>query len=233
MSTRIVKRFAGDAVPAHIAFNYEDVEQRLNQYKAQVRADCQQEIQKATEEAERIRAKAQQDGHAEGYRHGLSQAESEVQKQAKEIADRMVSEELEPLLPTISQLLNGIAIEHSQRQAAIEAEVVELSLAIAEQIIRHELSVRPERIGAIIGHALRLVVGRPNFVLQMNPADVAALEHRLPEIIHEASEGVDVKVTTSDSVARGGCVVTTEHGRIDAQIETMLTRIRQELLDGT
>lgn len=231
-TTRIMKRFGAGSDSATVAFNYDDMEQRLADYKAQIAEECRQEILKAHEDAERIRSKAQTDGHAEGYRHGLSQAEHEVQEQAEVIAQQLVEERLQPVLPAVSSLLNQIATEHVRRQAEVEAEVVNLALAIAEKIIRIELTIRPERIREIISHALRLVIGKPNFSVLMNASDLTLLGDRLDGIIREANQGVAVKVTASDSVSSGGCVVATEHGRIDAQIETMLARIRTEILEG-
>ncbi len=232
-STRIMKRFGVGTDPGSVAFNFDDMEQRLADYKSQIKEECRQEILKAQEDAERIRAKAQAEGHAEGYRHGLSQAEHEIQQKATQIAEQLIEARLQPVLPAMSALLNQIATEHARRQAEVEAEVINLALAIAEKIIRVELTIRPERIREIISHALRLVIGKPNFSVVMNAADLAVLGDRLDAIVRDANHGVAVSVTASDSVSSGGCVVATEHGRIDAQIETMLARIRDEILgDG-
>ena len=68
--------------------------------------------------------------------------------------------------------------------------------------------------------------------LRLNPGDLEALGDRVRVAVQKNTRGIEIKLIGDDKVSAGGCIVVTEHGEIDAQIETMLTRISDELLEG-
>ncbi len=240
-ATRVMKRFTADAVPAQVAFNYDDMQKRLDDYKANVKAECQAEVLKATEEAERLREQAHQEGfaegRAEGYRNGLRAAEAEVDAKIKQQVaaqtEQLVVEQLQTVLPALQTMLTEFHSTTSQHGADWEHEIVALSLAIAEKLVRHELSLGPEKLAAIIQQGLELTVGKSSVSIQLHPDDLAKIEPRLHELVPEANRFSEIKLQPSPHVTLGGCIVVTEHGRIDAQIETMLGRIASELLEGS
>ena len=43
---------------------------------------------------------------------------------------------------------------------------------------------------------------------------------------------MDVRLVADETVTPGGSIVVTDHGQIDARVETILGRISDELLDG-
>lgn len=235
-----MKRFTADAVPAQVAFNYDDMQQRLDEYKARIKADCQQEVLAAAQEAEQLREQAHKDGfaegRAEGYRNGLRAAEAELDaKIAQQVAtqtEQRVREQLQTVLPALQNLLSEFHATACQHGADWEREVVSLSLAIAEKILRHELSLGPEKLAAIIQQGLELAVGKSSVAIHLHPDDLARIESRLLPLVPEANRFSELKLVPSNHVSLGGCVVVTEHGRIDAQVNTMLARIEQELSEG-
>lgn len=244
-ATRVMKRFSPGAVPERVAFNYDDMQQRLDEYRSRIVDECQQQLLQATEESERLRETAQQEGyekgfeegHAEGYRNGLRAAEAEVDakvvEQVTTQTEQRVNEQLQTVLPALQSLLTQFHATTTQHGADWEKEVIELSLAIAEKVLKHELSSGPEKLAAIIQQGLELAVGKSNVAIHLHPEDLAKIEPRLLQLVPEANRFSDIKLVPSTHVALGGCVVVTEHGRIDAQIETMLDRIGRELLEGS
>ncbi len=244
-ATRIMKRFSTEMVPERVAFNYDDMQQRLDQYRAQVVSECQQQLLHATEESERMREEAQQEGYAtgfaegraEGYRNGLRAAEAEVEakitQQVTQQTEQRVNEQLQTVLPALQTLLTQFHATTTQHGADWEKEVITLSLAIAEKVLKHELSRGPEKLAAIIQQGLELAVGKSSVGIHLHPDDLAKIESRLLQLVPEANRFSDIKLVPSAHVALGGCVVVTEHGRIDAQVETMLERIGRELMEGS
>lgn len=236
-----MKRFTADTVPAQVAFNYDDMQQRLDDYKARIKADCQQEVLAAAQEAERLREQAHKEGfaegRAEGYRNGLRAAEAEIDaKIAQQVAaqtEQRVRDQLQTALPALQNMLSEFHATTCQHGADWEREVVSLSLAIAEKVLRHELSLGPEKLAAIIQQGLELAVGKSTVAIHLHPEDLAKIEPRLLTLVPEANRFSDIKLVPSNHVSLGGCVVVTEHGRIDAQVDTMLERIERELLEGS
>ncbi|MFT4559473.1 MAG: flagellar assembly protein FliH, partial [Planctomycetaceae bacterium] len=84
----------------------------------------------------------------------------------------------------------------------------------------------------VVQEAVQLAVGKTSLELRLNPGDLEALGDRVRVAVRETARGIDIELLGDDKVSPGGCVVVTEHGEIDAQLETMLTRISDELLEG-
>lgn len=231
-SPRIMKRHLATGVPSSVAFNFEDIQSRCDTYKAQISNECRELIQSATKQAEELRKKAQDEGHSEGYRNGLKQAETEIAERSQQLADQMVEQRLSTVLPAVSQLLDEIVTARSECQAEWERELVELSTGIAGKLIRQTFEATPEAMLSVVQDAVQLAVGKTSLELRLNPNDLEALGDRVRVAVQETARGIEIKLQSDDKVSAGGCVVVTEHGEIDAQLETMLTRISEELLEG-
>ena len=107
---------------------------------------------------------------------------------------------------------------------ALERRAVELGLALASKIIAGTLAVEPERVVDAVQGALRGIVERERITVLVNPDDM--------EIVSGAIEGVKASlggiehcvVEAERRVARGGCIVRTPVGDIDARVDTKLER---------
>lgn len=227
-----MKRHAATGVPSSVAFNFEDIQSRCDTYKDQISNECRELIKQATQQADEIRKKAQAEGHSEGYRNGLKQAETEIAERSQQLADQMVEQRLSTVLPAVSQLLDEIVSARSQCQAEWEHELVDLSTGIAGKLIRKTFEATPEAMTGVVQEAVQLAVGKTSLELRLNPGDLEALGDRVRVAVQESARGIEIKLLGDDKVSAGGCIVVTEHGEIDAQIETMLTRISDELLEG-
>ena len=227
-----MKRHVANGVPSSVAFNFEDIQSRCDTYKDQLSSECRELIQNATQQAQEIRKKAQAEGNSKGYRNGLKQAETEITKRSKELADQMVEQRLSTVLPAVSKLLDEIVSARSQCQAEWESELVDLSTGIAAKLIRRTFAATPEALTALVQEAVQLAVGKTSLELLLNPGDLEALGDRVRVAVQKSARGIEIKLLGDDKVSAGGCIVVTEHGEIDAQIETMLTRISDELLEG-
>jgi flagellar assembly protein FliH len=227
-----MKRHAATGAPSTVAFNFEDIQSRCDTYKAQIGSECRELIQNATKQAEEIRTKAQAEGHSEGYRNGLKQAETEIAERSQQLADEMVEQRLSTVLPAVSQLLDEIVTARSRCQSEWERELVELATGIAGKLIRRTFEATPEAMTVVVQEAVQLAVGKTSLELRLNPVDLEALGDRVRIAVQESARGIEIKLLGDDKVSAGGCVVVTEHGQIDAQLETMLTRISDELLEG-
>jgi flagellar biosynthesis/type III secretory pathway protein FliH len=131
---------------------------------------------------------------------------------------------LEPAMQSLADALQG-AGENAQRFLEdAERSAVELALALTRKMVGAAFEVQPELVLEAVPGALRRTTGRDHLVLEVNPDDF--------ELVRDAADGVAARiggirrmdVVAERRIARGGCVVRTEEGEIDAQIEEQLTR---------
>jgi len=129
-------------------------------------------------------------------------------------------------------LLTRARQEVDRRVAGTEAEVKILAVRIAERILRRELELRPEVIADVAKAALADARGRHDFVLRVHPDDVAVLEADKPGLLARLSVSAHILIRADDSIDRGGCVVESEVGVVDARLTTQLAAIERALLES-
>jgi flagellar assembly protein FliH len=184
-------------------------------------------IDQAQAEAAAIRSLAFDEGHEAGRVAGLAAAEERIAAQAAE----MCRQQLQTAISALQALVSSLEIEREGWRAQWESAAIRLSAAMAEKIIRRELSQNPQIAGDLIGQALQLAAGRPQIKVRLNPQDLAELEScggEIEQCLARLDEGA---LAADGDVSRGGCVVESLHGRIDARIETQLHRIMEELAE--
>lgn len=123
----------------------------------------------------------------------------------------------------------------SKLQESLAKEAAQLALAIAGVVVDGEISTKPERVIKIALRALRESVVGENVVLLCNDKDTSQLESALSEF-RKLAGGAAISIEADDSIARGGCIVRTEFGEVDASIERLLRNIAERLEltdDGT
>jgi flagellar assembly protein FliH len=107
-------------------------------------------------------------------------------------------------------------------------EAREVALLAAQHLVQAELTLKPERIAEIVDSLLARVRRAERAVVRAHPDDLPALERfcRERELSH-------VGLEADSSLARGGCVVATPIGTLDASIETRIDALRRALQKAT
>lgn len=229
-STRILKAGSVRNLGTKIAFNYEDLRERCDRHIEQVRAETKRIIEDAATEADSIKEKAREEAYRTGRRDGLKHAGEEIEKRSKVVAEALVAEQLKTTLPAMQAAAEALSEERNRWLAEWEAAAIRLCVAIAERIVRRELSIQPQCAAATVIEALELAAGESHISLRMHPEDADLLNEFGTEALGSMSSISDATVVPDESVTRGGCIVDTRHGVIDARLETQLERIAAELL---
>jgi flagellar assembly protein FliH len=112
---------------------------------------------------------------------------------------------------------------------ACEQELISLALEVAHKLVAG-LPVSAEMVQAVVREALAQVEVSTALVVELNPADLALLE-RVNSPLRLPGGGVErVSFHASEAVTRGGCLVRTRFGTIDARRETKLEMLKQAIL---
>lgn len=173
---------------------------------AQVAGDA---LALARAEAEQIRLEAAEQGRAEG----LAQA-------------HLLVEPACTLLAAAARELTGV---HEEFLRLAETRAVELALAIAEKIVGASLEVRPELVLELATGALRAAGERDHVVLLVNPDDLELLREAAGDLSAALGGIQRLEIVPERRIARGGCIVQTAAGEIDATVQTQLARAQEVL----
>ncbi len=163
-------------------------------------AEEQLEAAEAQREAE-LRA-----AHGAGYEEGVAAGRAEVSGAARALAAAAAE------------------LQEARGRAAEDAEpvAVELALQIAAKVLAGALEARPELVLDVVRGALRRLTEPLPATLLVNPDDADLVRDSLAELNTE--HGAELKVRAERRVERGGCVVSTKAGEIDAQVSAQLER---------
>jgi len=133
---------------------------------------------------------------AQGYADGLAQAAAEL------------AHARDALLAAVAAV--------SATSDALERRAVELALALAEKILHARIEVEPELICSVVTGALRRLASNEPVVVEVNPDDA--------ELVRTTVDDSRIDVVAERRVARGGCVIRTAEGELDARLEEQLAR---------
>jgi flagellar biosynthesis/type III secretory pathway protein FliH len=132
-------------------------------------------------------------------------------------------------LAAVTELLVGARAAAARSRGGAESELRALAVRIAEKILGRELALRPDAITDVVLEALRHAGDPREVVVRVSPDDLAALERGKPRLMERCASARAVTFRADESVGRGGCVIDTELGVVDARLSTQLEAIERAL----
>lgn len=168
-------------------------------------------IELAQAKAQEIRRRAWQEGfehgRAEGAKEGAAAAAAATQ--------------------ALGAALRQIEQAGQEMTPALERDAVDLSLALASKIVAGALQAQPQRVLDVIGGALRHIADRRRITVLVDPEDLEIVTGAIGSLSAQAG-GIELCEVQSDRrVGRGGAIVRTIEGEVDASIATQLERARE------
>ncbi|GEM_PF-840145 len=205
-----------------------DIEAEAAAILADARREREEMLSAARQAIAQQREQALAAGREEGYQAGLEQGRTEGCEQALQEARQAFGKEAASVLASLVQMCRAFD-EHKQRFLwEAEQGTVSLAVAIAKKVVKDPLLATPETAGRNLKAALSLIDQKTHVVVKVHEADVAELEKLSGQASALGTYG-SLTFESSREVDRGGCVVCTEHGEIDAQLASQVERIAAEL----
>lgn len=229
-TAKLLKAEAFRALGSKVAYSFNDIEKRCEDYIQKVRDQTRQMILDAQQEAEQIRQTAYQEGHQQGLTEAQMEQEQLVQTRAEQRASQMVQEQLGTVYPAMQQAVEALQHERVNWRQIWDKSAVEICLGIAEKVIRAELNAKPESVRPMMSEALKLASGTQQIRFHLNPIDVEHLGQNTRTFISNLTGCQSCEIIEDETISPGGCIVETQHGTIDATLETQLERISEELI---
>lgn len=157
------------------------------------------------------------------YEKGLKDGKDEAEKNLELEYSKKLSENIE--------FLNKVTGQLDQKMLTYENEfenlLVEMSFIIAERIIYREIENKSS-ITEILKDSLKKIQGANSLVIKLNPEDMNTVKGQAKEIFN-ADLFAKVKFEETSNIEKGGCLLETEFGNINARISSQLTELKKEL----
>jgi flagellar biosynthesis/type III secretory pathway protein FliH len=157
---------------------------------------------------------AYENGFMQGEKSGLEIAEKKVEAIMKRYSDTILD---------ISKLRSFLHIQ-------VEHEVVKLAVEVAKKIVHREINADPDVIQTLVRVALGHVAEKSAVTIHLNPADYSHLLEQRAELSQAAAR--DIALLADKSIERGGCLIQTTCGDIDARIEEKFREVEHAFFEG-
>lgn len=188
--------------------------------RAAAAADSDAMRQNAHQEAERLHESARTRGLEEGREQGRREILESMQTQARAFEERVAG------LTT--------AIQQGKRKLieAFEPQLIRLACAIAGRIVRREIEQDRDTVLRIAAQAIGLANEKEKLILRLNPEDLHEVREQSDRLKALHEEIKELILEEDPRIERGGCVIETVVGNVDARIERQLAELGRELMDS-
>ena len=215
MRTKVLDIGGGDVAPLAWRHMGAPVEPPAEASAEAPRSEPDPELARQTEDLARQTEERVRQAHAAGFREGREQGRNEA------------SQQVQPVMERLTRSIEDLAGLRSRLRHDAEADLVKLALAVARRVLRRELSVDPEAIRGVAMAALEKLDGQEISRVRVHPAHAA----ELGACLRRASSGGAVEVVPDAAREPGFVVFETEHGSLDASVDTQLEEIERGLAD--
>ena len=163
-------------------------------------------------------AAARQSGYQDGYRDGLVALEGFKQSYAQQVTAQ------------VAALVTGLRAQFEQLEQGLAGQVAEVAIALARQVVRTELQTQPAAVAAVAQEALgAALMSAQQLALRLHPDDLALVRQHAGAALAERG----ARLVSDATLTRGGCVVETDVGVIDASVEARWRRATAALGRGS
>ncbi len=149
--------------------------------------------------------------------------------EAERLRTQAVAEGRERGLAAVTELLTAARATSARNQKSGQQDLRLLAVRIAERILERELQLSPDTVVDIAAAALSQAGSPHDVLLRIHPDDLKALERGRPRLLQRCAQAEVVHLRADAAVARGGCIVETELGTVDARLPLQLDAIERAL----
>jgi flagellar assembly protein FliH len=147
--------------------------------------------------------------------------------------ERVLSEQLLKQRTEVHELMQGTltSLRQAVPQVIRDAEnmLVSLALEVAQKLVS-DMPISVPMLEAAVRDALAQVEGTTRMTVRLHPSDLELLQKSGSPLLSGAEGSDEVRFLGSPEVARGGCLVQTRFGTVDARRETKFDLLKRNLI---
>jgi len=190
----------------------EDEAKRILDEARRKAGELESEIQTRVDEVEQ---QARDKGHRDGRESGFQEGRDEVER----------------LVQTLHRIISTAIEKRNEIIEESETQVINLVLLIAKKVIKVISENQKNVVINNVVQALRKLKSRGDVVLRVNLADLELTSEHIKDFMSMVENVKSVTVLEDSSVDRGGCIIETDFGQIDARVSSQLHEIEEKILE--
>lgn len=192
-----------------------DAEQAASKIIEDAKLEAERIIQEANVEKENIKATAHQDGYKEGHEQGFLEGQNEVNR----------------LVERVHKIVESVMVRREEILCETEQQIVELVLLMTRKVVKIISENQKTVVLSNVLAALKKIRTRGNITLRVNTEDLKLTTAHVDEFIKRIENVNGISVIEDSAVDKGGCIVETDFGAIDARISSQLAELESKIME--
>jgi flagellar assembly protein FliH len=208
---------------------FEEVKRRTDQaqkLKTQAEDEATAAITAAEERIKQLETEAKERIDAvqkEAFKKGFDEGRENGYKEGKA--------EVERLTDRLHAIIERALDKRGEILEKTEAEIVELVLLVAKKVVKVISENQKNVVIQNIVQALRKLRSRSEVTIRVNLADLELATEHAKDFVAMAENAKHIQIVEDTTVDRGGCIIETDFGEIDARISSQLHELEEKILD--
>lgn len=196
-------------------------------------------INAATAIAEEDRVESEQEQELRAVLCDLEQRwEQREQEHAEELSRlgaqerEKAEEEIRTVVSRFTSIVEDFLAQREDLLKSSEETVMRLALAVARRVILEAIEVDGEVVLETVRRALRHIIDKENVTIRVNPEDLKIVREHSSEWLGIVEGTRSLEIEEDDRIRRGGCLVETEAGNVEAQIDKQIQTLEKALIES-
>lgn len=184
---------------------YENLKNSIKESKASAEEEIFKLKSQAEEEAQQLKITSKENG----YKEGLEEAKAIYAEKSSDVVLK----------------IGGLLKEKERIFKGAEKELLKLSVNIAEQLIKSEISYNQDVILNIVTEAISKITDRDRVIVRVSRQEYEFVQNNRNRIMNLMDDVKNLVVQEDSAIDAGGCIIETELGYIDSRISLKLDAI--------
>jgi flagellar assembly protein FliH len=183
----------------------------INQANIKAQEIVNKAIQEAQNKAQQILEQAYNQGYSQGYNEVKNKLEQEYQQKINELQEQ---------IKNILNLKESLVKE-------MEKDIVELAIKVAEKVINKKIEEEPELVSNYLIELLPKIEQAKNITIWINPNEIEYVRLSKEKLKNLVEDVENINIAPDSRIEKGGCIIETNFGKIDARISTKLEVLKE------
>ncbi len=192
-----------------------NAEREADEIIAKAKEKAQEILDEANAKAASISADAQNDGYKTGHDEGYAAGQSEINR----------------LIERTHKIVESVMNRRIEILQETEQQIVELVVLMTRKVVKVITENQKTVVLSNVLAALKKLRGRGRVTVRVNLEDLKLTSEHTDEFIKRVENVQGLTVLEDSSVDKGGCIVETDFGAIDARIASQLGELENKIME--
>ncbi|HUI29750.1 MAG TPA: FliH/SctL family protein [Candidatus Acidoferrales bacterium] len=157
--------------------------------------------------------------YEEGFEAGKTEATKLLQAEYEKKVEGIVGD--------FVAMVHEFSGEIEKYNREYDKAIVTLALAVARRLVAREIALDESAVLARSREAIRKIIGVERIKIHINPSDEEYIREHRNDLSSYADSVKEIAIESDNKVERGGCIIESELGNIDARISTQFDLIEE------